>query len=165
MYLLKVLTQRNLYLLDRTFYYVSNDEAKVGVRVEINFNKINIVGYVLECKEVNKTKEELEDELGINLSFINTIIDEKPILSDNLLKLAFELKKRYIYPLIGVLQTMLPPSLKPKDTFKNAAKKKMVRYYSLNEEKLNSYKANKNEEKIISKFIGKKQILYKDLNQ
>ena len=165
MYLLKVLTQRNLYLLDRTFYYVSNDEAKVGVRVEINFNKIIIVGYVLECKEVNKTKEELEDELGINLSFINTIIDEKTILSDNLLKLAFELKKRYIYPLIGVLQTMLPPSLKPKDTFKNAAKKKMVRYYSLNEEKLNSYKANKNEEKIISKFTGKKQILYKDLNQ
>lgn len=41
-----------------------------------------------------------------------------------------------MYPLIGVFQTMLPPSLKPKKTYENSAKVKEVEYYYLNKEKL-----------------------------
>ena len=47
MYLLKVLTQNNVYLLDRTFYYLSDKDVKEGVRVKINFHNSSIVGYVV----------------------------------------------------------------------------------------------------------------------
>ena len=39
MYLLSVLTQRNVYLLDRTFYYLSDECVEEGVRVNITFNE------------------------------------------------------------------------------------------------------------------------------
>lgn len=165
MYLLEVLTQRNLYLLDRTFYYVSETKVEVGVRVNITFNNAKIVGYVTNVIYKDKTKEELEEQLGLNLLFIDDVIDESPILSNNLLTLAKELKKRYAYPLIGVLQTMLPPSLKPKDTYKNAAKIKYISFYYVDDEKLATTKLDRNEQKVIDKFKGKKTLLKKELNE
>ena len=164
MYLLNVLTQRNLYLLDRTFYYLSKDKVNVGVRVNIKFNNSQIVGYVISSEEINKSKEEIEDEVGMNLNFIDSIIDEKPILTEELMKLAFELKKKYVYPLIGVLQTMLPPSLKPKHTYINAAKIKIVKFYEVFWEKVKDFELNKNELKLLEKLKGKKRILKSELN-
>ena len=154
MYLLKVLTQNNVYLLDRTFYYLSDKDVKEGVRVKINFHNSSIVGYVVSSEFKNKSKDEIEDDLGINLAFIEEIIDQKPILNEKLLKLAYELKKRYMYPLIGVFQTMLPPSLKPKKTYKNSAKVKEVEYYYLNKEKISENIFNNNENKLLEIFRG-----------
>ena len=165
MYLLKVLTQINVYLLDRTFYYLSHEEVFSGVRVKINFNNNEIVGYVVSSEFKDKSKDEIEKELGINLSFVEEVIDKKPILTSNLLRLALELKKRYMYPLIGVLQTMLPPSLKPKKTFENSAKIQEVEYYFVNKSKINAYNLTKNENKILEKFDNKEIILKKDLNK
>ena len=165
MYLLKVLTQINVYLLDRTFYYLSHEEVFSGVRVKINFNNNEIVGYVVSSEFKDKSKDEIEKELGINLSFVEEVIDKKPILTSNLLRLALELKKRYMYPLIGVLQTMLPPSLKPKKTFENSAKIQEVEYYFVNKSKINDYNLTKNENKILEKFDNKEIILKKDLNK
>ena len=165
MYLLKVLTQINVYLLDRTFYYLSHEEVFSGVRVKINFNNNEIVGYVVSSELEDKSKDEIEKELGINLSFVEEVIDKKPILTSNLLRLALDLKKRYMYPLIGVLQTMLPPSLKPKKTFENSAKIQEVEYYFVNKSKINDYNLTKNENKILEKFDNKEIILKKDLNK
>ncbi len=165
MYLLKVLTQINVYLLDRTFYYLSHEEVFSGVRVKINFNNNEIVGYVVSSEFKDKSKDEIEKELGINLSFVEEVIDKTPILTSNLLRLALELKKRYMYPLIGVLQTMLPPSLKPKKTFENSAKIQEVEYYLVNKSKINAYNLTKNENKILEKFDNKEIILKKDLNK
>ena len=165
MYLLKVLTQNNVYLLDRTFYYLSDKDVKEGVRVKINFHNSSIVGYVVSSEFKNKSKDEIEDDLGINLAFIEEIIDQEPILNENLLKLAYELKKRYMYPLIGVFQTMLPPSLKPKKTYENSAKVKEVEYYYLNKEKISENIFNNNEKKLLEKFRGKEIIAKRDLGK
>ena len=165
MYLLEVLTQRNLYFLDRTFYYLSNDFVENGVRVNIKFNNSLIVGYVISSTEKDESKEEIKKSLGMNISFIESVIDNKPILNEKLLTLAKELKKRYIYPLIGVLQTMLPPSLKPKNTFKNGAKIKYKEYYEIDSVKIKDNIFTKNEQKIIDKFNNKNIILKNDLNK
>ena len=69
MYLLKVLTQNNVYLLDRTFYYLSDKDVKEGVRVKINFHNSSIVGYVVSSEFKNKSKDEIVDDLGVNLGF------------------------------------------------------------------------------------------------
>ena len=164
MYLLSVLTQRNVYLLDRTFYYLSDECVEEGVRVNITFNEQKIVGYVVKSTKKEGSKEAIEKELGIKLNYIDEIIDQKPILSKTLMNLAKELQKRYVYPLIGVLQTMLPPSLKPKSTYQNAAKIKKVKYYCLADVKINEQSFTKNELKILEKFKGRKYLEKKELN-
>lgn len=131
MFLLKVLTQQSVYALDREFYYLSEREIKIGVRVAIDFNNSSLIGFVLDCTESKKTAEELSDETGFNLKFVTEVIDENPILSSELFKLGEILKERYMYPLIGVLQTMLPPSLRPKKLLTKQPKTAYKKFYVL----------------------------------
>ena len=68
MYLLSVLTQRNVYLLDRTFYYLSDECVEEGVRVNITFNEQKIVGYVVKSTKKEGSKEAIEKEISIKLN-------------------------------------------------------------------------------------------------
>ena len=70
-----------------------------------------MVGYVTKTSDTDKTIEQLEEELGFEISPIVDVLDEKPLLNDELLQLADEISKYYLAPKISVLQTMLPPSL------------------------------------------------------
>ena len=165
MYLLKVLTQINVYLLDRTFYYLSETDVKEGVRVKIKFHNSEIVGYVISSTFKDQSKEEIEDDLGINLAYIEEVIDEKPLFNEALFKLANELKKRYLYPLIGVFQTMLPPSLKPQKNYEKSAKIKQIEYFYIDKDKLDQNDLNRNELKVIGKFNGKEFVVKSDVSK
>ena len=124
MKIIEVLIEYGTYSLDRPFSYLYDGEKTIsnGMRVLLNFNRREIVGYVLNVKETDKTKEELEQESGFNLSYIIDVMDETPLLNDELLKLADEISSYYLAPKISVLQTMLPPSLSPKHTSLKAPK-------------------------------------------
>ena len=116
MYLLNVLIERNIYALNNTFLYASNDYVNKGVRVLVDFNSSkDLIGYVLEVNETTLTIEELKIEKGFNIIFIKDIIDTKPLLNDELFELGKTLSKKYFYPLIGTYQTMLPKTLRPKN--------------------------------------------------
>lgn len=151
MYLLKVLTQQSVYALDRDFYYLSEELVKVGSRVLITFNNKEMIGFVLECEKTNQTKEELEDEYGFNLIFISEILDQDPIMSDELFKLANLLKERYFYPLIGVLQTMLPPTLRPKKLATKTPKIAYNKFYELVKESTDE-ELNSREQKLFDEY-------------
>ena len=122
--LLEVLIERANHALNRPFSYLYKGDKKVdkGYRVLLHFNHQELVGYVLNKKEVNNTLEELEDELGFNLFFIDDVIDEAPLLNDDLLLLADEISEYYLAPKISVLQSMLPPSLSPRRSSLKAPK-------------------------------------------
>ena len=115
MILLEVLIERKVQTLNRSFSYVykGNKEVDVGFRVYASFANGRVVGYVLKKEECNKSKEELEKEKGFKLNEIIDVIDDKPLLNDELMSLANEISDYYLAPLISVLQTMLPLSLKP----------------------------------------------------
>ena len=115
MVLLSVLIERKIESLNRPFSYAYHGEktVDVGYRVLINFNNSKIVGYVIKKEEINKTHDELEKDLGFKISEILDVIDEKPLLNEELMNLANTVANYYLAPLISVLQAMLPPSLKP----------------------------------------------------
>lgn len=115
MKIVDVLIERKIQSLNRPFSYVIKDDAliEVGERVLVPFNNKNIVGYVINVTKSDKSIAELEKEFGYKLFEIRKIIDEKPLLTPELILLANEIKNYYLAPYISILQAMLPLSLKP----------------------------------------------------
>ena len=115
MKIVDVLIERKIQSLNRPFSYVAKDDALIegGERVLVPFNNKNIVGYVINVTKSDKSIAELEKEFGYKLFEIRKIIDEKPLLTPELILLANEIKNYYLAPYISILQAMLPLSLKP----------------------------------------------------
>lgn len=114
--ILEVLIEYGLSSLDRTFSYayLGEEEVKKGVRVLVNFNHKEIIGYVVDVKKIDTSFEEYQEKSLYVVKKITKIIDEEPLLNDELQLLAKQIKEYYYSPLMSVYQTMLPPSLKPK---------------------------------------------------
>ena len=115
MKLLEVLIERKANTLNRPFSYIYNGKkpVDVGYRVLVSFAHKDTIAYVIGQKETDKTKEQLEEEMGFQIGEIKDVLDEKPLLNGELIKLSQEVSDYYLAPLISVLQTMLPSSLKP----------------------------------------------------
>lgn len=124
MQLLEVLIEYSTHSLDRPFSYTYSDKRviKPGVRVLVTFNHREIVGYVTKVTVTDKSREELEQETGLKIGEIADILDERPILNDDLLQLSEEISQYYLAPKISVLQSMLPPSLSPRRSTLRAPK-------------------------------------------
>ena len=127
MQILEVLIEYGLSSLDRTFSYFYNGEKTLssGIRVLVNFNNKDIIGYVLSVKEYQGTVEEYQKESIYVVKEVKEIIDETPLLNSELQNLAKDIADYYFSPLISVYQAMLPPSLKPK---KSALTKPKISY-------------------------------------
>lgn len=150
MYIAHVLVEHSSHALDRSFTYLSKKPVKAGVRVSIFFNHQRIVGYILNVDYTSKTKEELEIEYGFRLAYINELIDEEPILNEELLSLATSLSKTTVSPLISCLQVMLPGNLKPKSV-KRVAIKTLKAIRVISDEKAKTSKQNECLEMLRSK--------------
>ena len=124
MKIVEILIEYANYSLDRPFSYSykGNKKVDVGYRVLVSFNNRESVGYVINCYEATKSVEELESELGFAIGEIIDVIDESPLLSDDLLQLADQVAEYYVAPKISVLQSMLPPSLSPRRSSLKAPK-------------------------------------------
>ena len=127
--ILYVLVEQGVFALDRPFYYFykSNNKIKTGTRVSVNFNNKNVIGFVVGSEMVDLTEDQIKTNY-IGIKEINEVIDEEPIINEELLDLATFISKRYVCPLISCLKAMLPKLLKPSSTFKNAAKPQYFTY-------------------------------------
>ena len=165
MQIVKVLIEYANRTLNRPFSYLYKGKEKIynGVRVLVNFNRRDIVGYVIDVETTNKTVEELEQESGYQLNEIVSVIDQTPLLDKELLTLLDDVSAYYLAPKISVLHAMLPPSLSPKRSSLKAPKIAYDQYYELledNEEGL----TNKQIE--LLRFIKQeKRILKRDIKQ
>ena len=124
MQIVEVLIEYAKSSLNRPFSYCYNGPKKIkkGIRVLIDFNHRNLVGYVINVESTNKTIDEYEEEKGFSISEIIDVIDDEPLLNEELLSLLDEVSSYYLVPKISVLQSMLPPSLSPKKTSLKAPK-------------------------------------------
>ena len=124
MKIIELLIEHNNYSLNRPFSYVYFGDKPVdkGYRVLVKFNHQELVGYVIKVNETNKTKKELEEELGFNIDEILDVIDSSPLLNEDLMNLADRVSEYYLASKISVLQTMLPPSLSPRRSSLRAPK-------------------------------------------
>ena len=115
MKLLEVLIERKANTLNRPFSYVYEGDKpiNVGFRVLVPFAHKDVIGYVVGAKEENRSIAQLEEDMGFRIDKVKDVLDDKPLLNEELLQLSNEIADHYLAPLISVLQTMLPSSLKP----------------------------------------------------
>ena len=120
--------EHQVFSLDTPFSYEVPNNLKVvaGVRVGVPFNNTTLVGYVMDVKDENITKEEFELQNGFPIKEINEVIDEQPLLNDELIEVAKYMAHSTVSSLISCLQTMLPPSLKPNSS--NHVKMRMAKF-------------------------------------
>ena len=105
--------------LDQSFSYLCGHvEVRPGMRVSVPFAKQQLVGFVDSVKEVSA--DELK-QMPYELKEIQRVIDERPLLNDELLQLGKWMAEQYVAPLISCYQAMLPGVLKPKSSARSAA--------------------------------------------
>lgn len=121
-----VLVEIKAKAIDQTFTYKvpSNLEkdTQIGKRVLVPFGTQKIEGFILN---IHNNKPEY------NTKEIISIIDEKPVLNEELLKLGKYVKDKTLCNLITAYSSMLPTALKAKH--KVNINKKYVTYLKLNE--------------------------------
>ncbi len=121
--------------LDMTFTYLTGDLPVVkGIRVNVPFGHTQSVGFVDEVFEIGDLYEYEKNE-GFKLKEITNIIDEKPLLNEELLELGKWLAKDTITPVIACYQAMLPKALKP-NSGKHSVVKETWLHYECEPEKL-----------------------------
>ncbi|MGL4382165.1 MAG: replication restart helicase PriA, partial [Bacilli bacterium] len=107
MYILDVLVEYYNLSLDKTFTYYSTKPINLYSRVKVNFNNREIIGFVV------KIQQEDLPELDYKIKMITSIIDDKPIINEELYQLALYLQDKYLVSTMQALQTILPIGLKP----------------------------------------------------
>ena len=175
MQIVEVLIEYANRSLNRPFSYVYKGNKKIekGMRVLVSFNHRDIVGYTIKVQETTKTIAEIEEESGYQISEIIDVIDQTPILNEELLWLLDEVSDYYIAPKISVLQVMLPPSLSPKRSSLKAPKIAYDQYLEVindNEEGLTNKQIEllrfiKQEGRILKRDVKSKSIIEKLLNE
>ena len=164
MQIIYVLVELTARALDRPFSYLDeNDEVKCpGVRVKITFNNRHLVGYVVDVKKDDRTKEEILSSSPFLMTNIDEVIDDTPLLDEDLLTLANMMKDYYLSPLISIYQAMLPPSLKPTRSSFNAPKIRYDSYVRISKDsdetflsvkQLEMYRFIKNEKEVAKKDL------------
>ena len=115
MKILSVFIQHAKANLDRpfTYFYGGKENVERGCRVIVEFHHQTIMGFVDHVEEKDLKPEELEDYYGFEVAPIVSLVDDKSLLSPELLQTAEEIAAYYLAPKIGVLKAMLPASLKP----------------------------------------------------
>ena len=171
MQIVEVLIEYANRSLNRPFSYLykGNKKLEKGIRVLVGFNHREIVGYVINVIETNRSEKEIEEESGYQISEVIDVIDSSPILNEELLSLLDEVSNYYLAPKISVLQVMLPPSLSPKRSSLKAPKIAYDQYLEVideNEEGLTNKQIEllrfvKQEGRILKRDIKSKSIIDK----
>ncbi len=116
--------------VDKTFTYIVPDrykgKVKIGCRVKVEFGHQLLEGFVLKLVDnIDNNNYELKE--------IIDLVDEEPILNEEMLKLGKVISNNTLCSLISAYQVMLPKALKA--SYNTNINKKMIRYISLNKDK------------------------------
>ncbi|MEG2244354.1 MAG: primosomal protein N' [Erysipelotrichaceae bacterium] len=98
--------------LNRTFTYLSGlFHVKKGIRVEVPFGNKSLIGFVDKVEDVDQS---YLDNSKYKLKTIIGLLDQEPLINDELFELASYMSYNYIASMISCFQVMLPAKLKPK---------------------------------------------------
>lgn len=127
MYIVTVWIEHPVRSLDRTFTYLSNTEIPQGCRVSVPFGKRFFIGFSESCTLTTQTQEQIEQQLSMKLKFIHEIIDEQPLITEELHDLALYMKETTLSTTISCFQAMLPSIIKPQGKLKKAVEERWVK--------------------------------------
>lgn len=148
-----IFIENNFQKIDKLYTYIVKDDVQPGMRVLVNFGKSYRVGIVLFLHE-NYSGKHLE-----KLKEIHSVLDDEPIISEDLIKLGLWMKERYLIGFSKAFSPILPPG-----NLQRIKKKILVEKYPHGKdlEDLNSVDLSKyfedlsDDEKILIKRLRKK---------
>ena len=102
--------------LEKTFSYkIPKDiEAKIGMRALVPFGSRQIEGFIMKVYDEGNFDYEVKE--------IIKLIDEHPVINEEMIELGKYISKKYLSTLISAYQTMLPRALKAKNKSKISKK-------------------------------------------
>lgn len=156
MYILEVYVTNASLNINHPFTYLSFKEVKQYARVEVIFNNRKTLAFVTSVRYSNQTQDEIKNEYGFEVRYINNIIDNEAIISSELYNLALWLSKVTISPFISCLNIMLPKTLK---TTKSNFESKKITHVHKNE--IGDIKLTKRQNEIFN--LIKEGDLYSDI--
>jgi primosomal protein N' (replication factor Y) (superfamily II helicase) len=121
---LDVLVELSNKHIDHTYTYFSEKEVEVGCRVLVPFGKKELEGFVMRVHN-NKPDYNVKD--------IKEVIDEVPVLNEEMLKLGIFIRSKTLSNLISCYQAMLPKAYRAKYDYD--LKEKYVTYIKIIDEK------------------------------
>lgn len=153
-----VIIQYGSKAVDREFTYVVPvqfyDKIKIGHRVRVLFNNREIEGFVLSLYDKYDGEYKLNEILSL--------IDEEPILNDEMLYLGQEICNKTLCSKISAYQAMLPKALKASESTNIGIKKNRYIVLNVSIDELDEY-INKcrfeNQIKILNELKEKDRIL------
>lgn len=134
MYILECWIEHPVRTLDHTFTYLSDVQVSPGCRVSVDFNHHELVGFVETVEESNLSKAEIEKQRGMEIRMVNAVIDEEPLITNELHDLALMMKKTTLSTTISCFQCILPPKIRPSSSAKHIV---MERYVRISENDVN----------------------------
>ena len=151
-----VIVELKAKTLDKTFTYkVPNNlinDIKIGKRVKVPFGKQKLEGFVLDIKNDLEVDYEIKDILEI--------IDEDPVLNEEMLELGKYISKKTMSTLISSYQTMLPAALKAHKDF--VVNKKYDTYIELIDK---SYEPKNDNQKEIIDLLKNNKVLKSEISK
>ena len=159
----KVIIEIGVKAVDKEYVYkvptAFLDKIKVGVRVKVNFGTQLLEGFITEI--INNY------EGNILVRDILEVVDDTPILNEEMFELADYLVNKTLCSKISAFQVMLPKALKAKN--KTNMHKKFNKYIILNSDinKVNDYIASckyNSQKEILNKLLNEKKVLITSLS-
>ncbi len=98
-----IFIENNFQKIDKLYTYIVKDDVKPGMRVLVNFGKSYRVGIVLflHANYSGDHREELKE--------IHSVLDDEPIISNDLIRLGLWMKERYLVGYSKAFAPILPP--------------------------------------------------------
>ena len=146
--------------LNRTFTYALKDgmKAQRGVRVEVPLLSQSVTGFVDGGEETDLSLEEYSEKAGYEIKEVIRVIDDEPILNEELYELGLWMAHQTVSPNIACFQCMLPSKMKPRSNRKAS----VVEYYVL---LIDETKATSEKQKGAVELLKQGDILRSELNK
>jgi len=105
-----------------SYAYLGDQQIQKMSRVIVDFNNRPICGVVVNIIEISETIEEYQNRTGYQVKFIQKVLDQEPLINEELSCLVDDISSYYFCPKISVFLSMLPPSMKPAISSQNKPK-------------------------------------------
>ena len=121
--------------LDQTFSYLSGGfDLERGMRVYVPLRNKDVIGFVDSVEEIADLAR-YEEEAGYALKPVCGVLDEKPLINEEMYELAKWMARDTVTPMIACLNAMLPKALRYQSKRANI-RKEVYLHYEFTPEKL-----------------------------
>ncbi len=160
MYLVECWIEHQVLSLDKVFTYTYDKPIIKGVRVVINFNHKEIIGFVENCIKLEESIQSYEEKVGYKIKPINRVLDEEALITNELHELGKWMANQTITSTISCFQTMLPSKVKPVSNSEKIIKVKFVKVIgddtNLTKKQLEVYNYVKENKEVLQSELNKK---------